>query len=81
MDTVMFCIGSILAVVASYIIAKSICQRFWKEKISHAKLIGFTSIFVVSLTILLLLILAVWSTSFGRTKPVLVPPNQNLSNP
>ncbi len=50
----------------AYFIANTICQRRWKEKIPQSKLIGFTSVFVVTFVALGFLMAMAATLAFGR---------------
>ena len=66
MSMILFWITMLLIVAGAYMIANSICQRRWKEKIPQSKLIGFTAIFVVCFTALSVLMAMASMMAFGR---------------
>lgn len=63
---ILFWVGVLLCVSAAYFIANAICQRSWKEKVPQSKLIGFTSVFVVSFALLAFLTMMASMMAFGR---------------
>jgi len=46
-------IALLLAVVGAYAIAIDICQKSWKEKVPQSKLLGFTTVFAISFTLII----------------------------
>jgi len=61
-----FWVAVLLTITGAYFIANAICQRAWKEKIPQSKLIGFTSAFVVSFSLLAFLMSFALMMAFGR---------------
>ena len=56
----------LLCSTGAYVIANTICQRRWKEKIPQSKLIGFTTIFVIIFVTLAVFMAIASNMVFGR---------------
>jgi len=56
----------LLCSLGAYFIANTICQRRWKEKIPQSKLIGFTTVFVITFVALGFLMSMAATLAFGR---------------
>jgi len=63
---IMLLVFVLLCSLGAYFVSNTICQRRWKEKIPQSKLIGFTSVFVITFVAIGFLLAMASTLTFGR---------------